>query len=101
MVDFDKFEKLVKEKYGEQEFPFDEANWEKASKMIDASRQGKNRGGIWLLSAVAVVCTTGLVYYFAFRNGSDTISKNTVASNEATQSKEIVVNNQASAVEQN
>ena len=45
MVNFDKFEKRVKETYGKQEFPFDEQNWEKAAKMIDASRQGKNRGG--------------------------------------------------------
>lgn len=90
MVDFDKFEKQVKEKYGEQQFPFDEANWEKARQMIDASRKDKNRGGFWLISSVAVVLTTGLVYYFGFSKGSDAINGSAVATNQQ-QNKEIVV----------
>ena len=91
MVNFDKFEKRVKEKYGKQEFPFDEQNWEKASKMIDASRQGKNRGGIFLLSAVALLCTTGLVYYFGFSDNAANLTKNTLASNGSTTTNEVVV----------
>lgn len=91
MVNFDKFEKRVKETYGKQEFPFDEQNWEKAAKMIDASRQGKNRGGIFLLSAVALLCTTGLVYYFGFSNSTDALKKNNLASNDLTANKELVV----------
>ena len=86
MVDFDKFEKQVKDKYGNQEFPFDEENWDKARKMIDASRQGKNRGGIFLLSAVAVICTTGLVYYFGFSNNNTALQKNNLASNQSVNS---------------
>jgi hypothetical protein len=81
MVDFDKFEKLVKQKYGEQEFEFDEANWNKARQMIDASRKDKNRGGFWLIASVTVMITTGLVYYFGF-NGSTDINENKVAVNE-------------------
>ncbi|HWY11839.1 MAG TPA: hypothetical protein VN026_10970, partial [Bacteroidia bacterium] len=91
MVNFDKFEKRVKETYGKQEFPFDEQNWEKAAKMIDASRQGKNRGGIFLLSAVALLCTTGLVYYFGFSDSTDALKKNSLASNDLTANKELVV----------
>lgn len=83
MVDFDKFEKQVKDKYGNQEFPFDEQNWEKAAKMIDASRKGKNRGGIILFSAVALLCTSGLVYYFGFSDSNKQLKENTLAVNEA------------------
>ncbi len=82
MVNFDKFEQNVKNNYGNQEFPFDEQNWEKARKMIDASRQGKNRGGIFLLSAVAILCTTGLVYYFGFSDSTKPLEKNNLAVNE-------------------
>jgi hypothetical protein len=93
MVDFDKFEKLVKEKYGEQEFPFDEANWEKASKMIDASRQGKNRGGIILWSALTLLLTTGSIAgYFIYNSGSEAIQKSTVASNRVPQDQEPMLN---------
>lgn len=79
MVDFDKFEKNVKNNYGNQEFPFDEQNWEKAAQLIDASRKGKNRGGIFLLSAVVILCTTGLVYYFAFSDSSGALKNNDIA----------------------
>ncbi|MBP7808286.1 MAG: hypothetical protein KA163_03240 [Bacteroidia bacterium] len=92
MVDFDKFEKNVKSKYGNQEFPFDEQNWEKAAKMIDASRQGKNRGGIFLLSAVALLCTTGLVYYFGFSDNK-ALEKNNLAANQVVAANENVVAN--------
>lgn len=34
----DKFDKTIKQKISEAEFPFDESNWEKASRMIDAER---------------------------------------------------------------
>lgn len=98
MVDFDKFEKDVKNKYGNQEFPFDEQNWEKAAKMIDASRRGKNRGGIFLLSAVALLCTSGLVYYFGFSDSTKALQKNNLASNQIMASeKETTTNNAASS----
>ena len=93
MVDFDKFEKNVKNNYGNQEFPFDEQNWEKAAKLIDASRQGKNRGGIFLLSAVALLCTTGLVYYFGFSDSNKALQKNNLASNQVVTANETVVAN--------
>lgn len=34
----EKFDKTIKQKISEAEFPFDESNWEKASRMIDAER---------------------------------------------------------------
>ncbi len=82
MVDFDKFEKNVKDNYGNQQFPFDEANWEKAAKLIDASRKGKNRGGIFFLSAVAILCTSGLVYYFGFSDSSNALKGKDIAINQ-------------------
>lgn len=97
MVDFDKFEKNVKSKYGNQEFPFDEQNWEKAAKMIDASRQGKNRGGIFLLSAIALLCTTGLVYYFGFSDNK-ALEKNNLAVNQVVSTSESTVANNETAV---
>ncbi|MBK9283320.1 MAG: PorT family protein [Sphingobacteriaceae bacterium] len=39
----DKFDKIIKEKLDENEFPFDESNWLKASKMLDAEK-GANIG---------------------------------------------------------
>jgi chemotaxis protein histidine kinase CheA len=98
MVDFDKFEKNVKSKYGNQEFPFDEQNWEKAAKMIDASRQGKNRGGIFLLSAIALLCTTGLVYYFGFSDNK-ALEKNNLAINQVVTANETTVANNESTSE--
>jgi hypothetical protein len=88
MVDFDKFEKNVKNNYGNQEFPFDEANWEKAAKLIDASRKGKNRGGIFFLSAVAILCTTGLVYYFGFSDNSNVLKGKDLATNSVNTAKQ-------------
>jgi hypothetical protein len=88
MVDFDKFEKNVKENYGNQEFPFDEQNWEKAAKLIDASRKGKNRGGIFLLSAVAILCTSGLVYYFGFSDSANGLNGKGLAVNQTVTGKQ-------------
>jgi hypothetical protein len=101
MVDFDKFEKIVKNKYGNQEFPFDEQNWEKAAKMIDASRKGKNRGGIFLLSAVALLCTSGLVYYFGFSDSAKSLQKNDLAVNQVVTANENADNNNKPASENN
>lgn len=103
MVDFNKFEKDVKNKYGNQEFPFDEQNWEKAAKLIDASRKGKNRGGIILLSAVALLCTSGLVYYFGSSDSNKQLKENTLAVNEQSLNNEKPSNenNEQAASQQN
>jgi hypothetical protein len=92
MVDFDKFEKNVKNNYGNQEFPFDEQNWEKAAKMIDDSRKGKNRGGIFLLSAVGLLFTSALVYYFGFSDGSTVLQKNELTVNQTITANEKISN---------
>lgn len=93
MVDFDKFEKNVKDNYGNQEFPFDEQNWEKAAKLIDASRKGKNRGGIILWSATALLVTSGLVYYFGFSDSSSALKNNDIAINQTIPSTNEAGNN--------
>ncbi len=98
MVDFDKFEKQLKEKYGNQEFPFDEKNWDNARKMIDASRQGKSRGGIFLFSAVALLCTTGLVYYFGFSENAKGLQQNNLALNQTVTANKAVNENNSTTV---
>jgi hypothetical protein len=102
MVDFDKFEKNVKDNYGNQQFPFDEANWEKAAQLIDASRKGKNRGGIFLLSAVALLCTSGLVYYFGFSDSTSSLKNNNITVNQSvTENKNANNDNSASTITEN
>lgn len=102
MVDFDKFEKNVKDNYGNQQFPFDEENWEKAAQLIDASRKGKNRGGIFLLSAVALLCTSGLVYYFGFSESTNALKNKDIAVNEqVTENKTLISENTASSITEN
>lgn len=64
MKDMYKFEKNLKKKLDEAEFPFDEQNWEKASAMIDASRDNRKPFFFYFLSGLALLITTGLVYYF-------------------------------------
>ncbi len=61
------FDEIIKNKMDSQEFPFDEANWEKAAAMIDASRKGKNRAGLWIFSTL-IVLTCGLIGVYTFTN---------------------------------
>ena len=64
MKDMYKFENNLNKKLDEAEFPFDDQNWEKASAMIDASRDNRKPFFFYFLSGLALLLTTGLVYYF-------------------------------------
>lgn len=70
MKDLYNFEKNLKTKLDEQEFPFDEKNWEKARVMIDASRNNRNPWMLYSLSAVVIMLCTGLFYYFSSETSS-------------------------------
>lgn len=80
MKDMYNFEKNLKKKLDEAEFPFDEKNWEKASAMIDASRSNKKPFWFFILSAVALLITTGAVYFF-YNSSPDSSSENLLAVN--------------------
>ena len=54
----EQFDKIVRQKAEEQAYPFDEANWEKASQMIDASRKGAAvpaGSSLWIPAVIGVV----------------------------------------------
>ncbi len=53
MKNFDNFDDLVKKKMDGMDFPFNEANWEKASQMLDATRPSKRPiGKFWITTSV-------------------------------------------------
>lgn len=92
MKDMYNFEKNLKKKLDENEFPFDEKNWEKASAMIDASRSNKKPFMFFMLSAIALLVTTGAVYFF-YNSSPDNSTENLLAvNNSSIQVKETSLN---------
>lgn len=81
MKDLYNFEKNLKRKLEEQEFPFDEKNWEKARVMIDASRSSHKPWMFYLLSAVIVIVGSSFIYYYVSNNTANS-NKNLLAVNE-------------------
>lgn len=103
---FDNFDDLMKDKLDGMEFPFNEANWEKASQMIDASRPAKKPYGS-LLIASSIVITGALIissiYYFGGKlsNTSSTevaqqIEQKTISVSNELNSNEVVTNSKQS-----
>jgi len=91
---FDNFDDLVKKKLDGMDFPFNEANWAKASEMIDASRPTKKPfgGKYFLIPSVLItgVLAVSTVYYFSTRdvdanekNVAQTVTES-IVSNEST-----------------
>ncbi len=59
MSEQEKYDELIRQKFAEKEFMFNEANWEKAEMMIDSSRKIKKFfwwGSIFLIGLIAGVC---------------------------------------------
>lgn len=71
MKDLYNFEKNLKRKLEEQEFPFDEKNWEKARVMIDASRNNRKPWVYYVVSAVVITISSSFIYYFVSNNQSE------------------------------
>ncbi len=68
MKKFDNFDESVKNKLDGTNFPFNEANWEKMSQMIDASRPAKKPfGNLPLISSIVIgsALLIGTAWYFA------------------------------------
>jgi hypothetical protein len=58
MSEEEKYDELIRQKFAEQEFMFNEANWEKAEAMIDASRKTKRI--FWWSSVFLIGIITGI-----------------------------------------
>ncbi|MGZ3882923.1 MAG: hypothetical protein ACXVPQ_00215 [Bacteroidia bacterium] len=61
----------LRDKLDAEEFPFDEANWNKAAALIDASRDKKRRPAAIYFIAAGLLLTLGLTGWFLF-NTNDT-----------------------------
>lgn len=74
-MNFDeKFDKIIRQKVKDAEFPFDENNWQKASKMIDAERMasgGAKTGKMFLLFGALFLGVATLTFFIlTFNNQS-------------------------------
>ncbi|MFO0356037.1 MAG: hypothetical protein ACK50A_03715 [Sphingobacteriaceae bacterium] len=102
---FDNFDDLMKDKLDGMEFPFNEANWEKASQMIDAARPAKKPfGNLLLVSSIIVTCALIIssVYYFGGKLGNTT-SPEVAQKNEQSSvstSNELIANSVAATSQQ-
>ncbi|MFO0478758.1 MAG: hypothetical protein ACK50L_08310 [Bacteroidota bacterium] len=80
MTEMDDFEKILKKKLEETEFPFDESNWKKARIMIDVSRGNKSGAAFYTLGIIGFLATIGIIY-FSFDLSTNKSAKNLIANN--------------------
>ncbi|MBL7918057.1 MAG: hypothetical protein JNM96_06645 [Bacteroidia bacterium] len=82
-MNINEFDDLMKDKLNEKEYSFSESNWEKAAKMIDASRPAKKPlGGLFWAAAIvgSIGLLTGGVYFFSHSgDAKNQLAKNSVA----------------------
>lgn len=93
---FDNFDDLVKKKLDGMNFSFNEANWQKASEMIDATRPSKKAFGskYFLASSILIIGALAVsTVYFVFNNLDVKTNKESLAQ---TISKDAEKDNQAS-----
>ncbi len=90
MNEFKKFDESIKQKLEEQEFPFDESNWEKASSMIDDDRQSKTRLGWIILCSVLFVGTAVLL--FNYFGGEEKVAEKELISEKSSAKQENLIN---------
>jgi hypothetical protein len=77
----DKFDKIIKDKIGEADFPFEESNWHGASRMIDAERAaagGAKSSKLFLLFGSLFLVIAGVTFFSLMTNtgGEKTIADN-------------------------
>lgn len=89
-MNINEFDDLMKDKLEEKEFSFSESNWEKAAKLIDASRPAKKPlGGMFW--SVIIVGTLGIlvggIYFFGTSNESNGNMANVEVNKEKTNVK--------------
>lgn len=83
----DKFDGIVRQKVEEAEFAFDESNWQKASKLIDADRAvSAGRGGKLFLLFGILTLTFGTAGFFGYKyfgsNNEKEVSQNEEVSSQ-------------------
>lgn len=114
---FDNFDDLVKKKLDGMDFSFNEANWQKASEMIDASRPTKKPfgGKFFIASSILIVgvLAVGTAYYFTSSldvtkenlaqniNKTSVISQKTNSTDENYSTKSIANNSKNNSVSEN
>jgi hypothetical protein len=76
----EKFKKSLSNLIQSKEFPFDETNWERASEMIDASRQAGRKAPFIYLSVLLLILSGIGGFYFLMENNSTIAEKIAVAS---------------------
>ena len=67
----EEFDDLIRSKFGEQDFPFDEFNWDKAEELIDAKRKKEKRRRFFIIWFFGVLTGVGIilpVLYFSSSN---------------------------------
>jgi hypothetical protein len=86
------FDKIIKQKISEAEFPFDESNWQKAGKMIDAERGaaiGAKSGKMFLLIGTLFLGVAAGTFFFLTMKSDKVdmtvISQNTNSINKITE----------------
>src|ERR1700751_2444443 len=103
MNNLENWEKTIHSKYSEQEFPFDEKNWEKAEKMLDADKKKRSGFFIYFIGlSTALLIVFGAVKFILSGNNKPaeriaTVQKpNPISASTSFQSQKIsdTINNQ-------
>jgi hypothetical protein len=70
----DKFDKIIRDKIGEADFPFEESNWQGASRLIDAERAaagGAKSSKLFLLFGSLFLVIAGVTFLSLMTNTAD------------------------------
>jgi len=73
----DEFDKIIRDKVGEAEYPFDDTNWAKTSRLIDADRSLARKAALkkFFLPAAFVVGSTVLFFVSQFDTSKDLLAE--------------------------
>lgn len=75
MNEEEKFEDIVRQKFAEKEFVFNEENWEKAEKKLDSSRRSKKIGGWVVIFSIGLVAGIAAMLPFVEIKNDDHITE--------------------------
>lgn len=78
------FDEILRSKFEEQLFPFDEENWDEAEEMIERQRRKEKRRRRFILFFIGIMTGIGMVLPF-FYSLNNSISENKVQSKNKTQ----------------
>jgi hypothetical protein len=82
MSEEEKYDELIRQKFAEKEFMFNEANWEKAEAMIDSSR--KTKKAFWWSAVFLIGLITGIFLMFPLiKNNSSPATKGQTKLNDS------------------